>query len=149
MRNGYNQNLATQILIEKEQRELQIRFDHKGNVIRDYAQEIRILAESETKNSLPELPVAIFDGCRKFSEHIKNEKTGSVVRIVKLAPLESKPIQRSIFEICLGFVERIISKFSNPNKNLPIFNQGKQERKGWMFNNIVERYAFTGNYKKK
>ena len=149
MRKGYNQKLATQILIEKEQRELQTRFDHKGNVIRDYAQEIRILAESETKNSLPELPVAIFDGCRKFSEHIQNEKTSSVVRVVKLAPLESTHLKKSVIEICLEFIERVFSKFSNPNKNLPLFNQGKQQRKGWMFNNVIERYAFTGNYKKR
>ena len=145
MRKGYNHELAVNIQIEKERRELEIEFDVHGNVKRDHAQEIRILSESETKNSLTEVPVAFFDGCKRLSEHIRDEKTLPVVRRVRLAPLSETTTKESIKRIIFNFLDRKLSYLLKRNTNeLPTFNKEDESKKVWAYNNMIKKYSFTG-----
>jgi hypothetical protein len=144
MRERYNQSLATKIQIEKERRELETRFDAHGNVIRDHEKEIRILSESETKNSLPEIPVAFFDGCKKFSDHIQTEKSSPVVRTVRLAPLNEVQKKDSIRIIIFNFINTNLSRIIRRNHNdLPIFNREDESKKVWAYDNMIKKYTFA------
>lgn len=158
MRNGYNQDLGRKIIAHKEQCELKVRYDVHGNVIRDYKEEIRLMAEDEQKNVLPELPIIIFDGCRKFSEHIKTEKNIlPIVRKVKLAPLgETKSesvASKSLHFLILFLILKIPSlrkfvtknnlrKIAIKNKKLPIYNRldcGRSAKDWAMENSILKQ----------
>jgi len=125
MRNGYNQDLGREIISEREET-IQTRYDVHGNVIRDYREEMRILSESENKNILPEVPIIVFDGCRKFNEHIKNANIKPIVRQVKLAPLPKSKMDSVIkisFNLCNEFLGWIIGR----KTQAPLFNRKKNK----------------------
>lgn len=139
MRKGLNTELVKQIAITKEENELKTRYDHKGNVIRDHLQEVRLYAESEYNNVLPELPIAVFDGCKKLSDHMESVNISPVVREVKLAPLSSTPIKKS--EVLYNFANKVLNIFSKVDKKLPICNQGRERRKQWLYKDMCQKYA--------
>lgn len=143
MRKGYNQRLATEILFVKEQKELHTRFDPQGNVIRDYNNELKALSDSETRNILSETPIAVFDGCRKFSEHIQTEKSGPVVRQIKLAPLVSVHKRKGVLHICYEGINFIYGLIRRKQSDLPIFNQHREGAKAYVFSTMLEKYACT------
>ncbi|HMW10675.1 MAG TPA: hypothetical protein PJ987_09540 [Bacteroidia bacterium] len=133
MRNGYNKELGFKIIKEREERALETRFDHNGNVIRDYREETRILSESETNNILPEVPIIVFDGCRTFQTHIQNTNIQPVVRTIKLASL-GEPKKQSTAKIIFNFTNRVLGHFILFRKNkLPIYNSNDK--------NNVKAYA--------
>lgn len=127
MRNGYNKELGFKIIKEREERALETRFDHKGNVIRDYREETRVLSESETNNILPEVPIIVFDGCRKFQNHIQSTKIQPVVRTIKLASL-GEPQKQSVAKIIFNFTNRALGYLMLFRKNkLPIYNSKNKD----------------------
>lgn len=149
MRNGYNQDLGRKIIAHKEQCEVNVRYDVHGNVIRDYKEEIRLMAEDEEKNILPELPIIIFDGCRKLSEHIKAEKNiKPIIREVKLAPLgKTKPesVLAKVLEFLIlkiPFVWIVIK-----NQEPPIYNRldCRRSAKDWAMENSISKQKGTIN----
>lgn len=133
MRDGYNKELGFKIIKEREERALETRFDHNGNVIRDYREETRILSESETNNILPEVPIIVFDGCRKFQNHIQSTNILPTVRSIKLASL-GEPQKKSTAKIIFDFTNRALGYFMLFRKNkLPIYNSNNK--------NNVKAYA--------
>lgn len=137
MRNGYNKELGLKIIKQREEKELTTRYDEKGNVIRDYRNEIKILSESETNNVLPEVPVIVFDGCRNFQNHIKTNNIDPVVRTVKLAPLGS-PKKESFLKSIFDFSNNLLGRLIFTKSKAPIFNQNDNElKKVWAIKSVI------------
>nr|WP_298655893.1 hypothetical protein [uncultured Flavobacterium sp.] len=144
MRNGYNQDLGRDIIAEREE-SIQTRYDAQGNVIRDYREEMRILSESEQRNVLPEIPIIVFDGCRKFNEHIKNTNVKPIVRQVKLVPL-GKPKRIRLTQIVFDIVNEFFGWVIGRRTDAPLFNRKKNHKlikRLYALNNSIVKQART------
>lgn len=151
MNKNLNNNLAHKAILAKKGYDHlpQNKCDLRGNVIRDYEMETKLMAEIELENSLGEIPVSVFDGCRKLSQHISEVSTTPIVRVVKLAPLPTIEREIHFIEKAFSFLEKVFNKIPVKDKDLPVFNQSRENRKNWIYNNFVKKYTFTGFYKNK
>ena len=143
MRTGYNKNLANdakvKLLTEQFQnteKTLAPLYDSKGNVIRDYVTEVKVLSQDEHDTLLPSAELSYFDGFRIMQKHREdNETIKPIVDRIKLAPLPASKKKVNLIEKCVVLINTAIQRISPLSKEQmrqPFYN-----KKGWIYPYII------------